>query len=369
MQVLGREPSGAQQIQVGQAPPVHLGQRESSATLMVSAVFLESFVGLAVVQDEAQAGARRIVGVFVVRRGDEVVRPPHQLVAERDVPVDARAGQPPQLMAQPVDGQHALGQPGQRAVVQNAGGLAAVLQGDVRGGERLLQVAAVLQQRDPFSEADGVVRARVLGGQFVRAARGAVGVEERGAVQAALPGEEFVRVPRVPHVARRRPVELEQNRPRIGGGHRAEPQRQPLRGTAGGDDLQGGAPLSAVLVQHDHAVGLDQRLSAPLLLVAGQVPAQQVGREVAQIVLQRLGDGRALPAGHLGQVEGDVDAGGGAGAPPVPGQAPFRRLLDHPAGHRVPAGPRPHARAYVVERKARVGARFRLGGGVGFAHR
>ncbi|WP_377273836.1 hypothetical protein [Peterkaempfera sp. SMS 1(5)a] len=71
------------------------------------------------------------------------------------------------------------------------------------------------------------------------------------------------------------------------------------------------------------------------------MPAQQIRGEVVKVVLQALRDRVAVRRSDVGQVEGEVDTGRGAGSAPVAGQPMPGGLLDHPAGHRMTPDPLP----------------------------
>ncbi len=81
-----------------------------------------------------------------------------------------------------------------------------------------------------------------------------------------------------------------------------------------------------------------------------QVPAQQVGGEVAQIVPDAGREVTAVGAGHGAQVEIDVDARGGTRSGPVTGTAARGRGLDHGGRYGVLAYAPPEGEAGIPGR-------------------
>jgi hypothetical protein len=88
--------------------------------------------------------------------------------------------------------------------------------------------------------------------------------------------------------------------------------------------------------QDDDTVGVERR-AAPE--DPGQMPAHQIGHQVAQVRHEGRGHGRTVRGGHLGGVEGHVDLCHRESTTPVTGQPAFRGPFDHPVRHGVPAGP------------------------------
>ncbi len=149
-------------------------------------------------------------------------------------------------------------------------------------------------------------------------------------IAAAVAFQQFGGVPGVPEVADGSPV--------VGRGRGgAETQRQSLRGLdpLGKDDVE---DAGAVADEGDAAADGESAGDAG---AARQVPAQQVGDQMPEVLGEGRRSRRAVHAFDGDQVEEDVDTGGGAGPSPVAGQAAFGGLLDHPPGDGVAADPLP----------------------------
>ncbi|MFE0443418.1 hypothetical protein [Streptomyces fungicidicus] len=234
---------------------------------------------------------------------------------------------------------------------------------DAGCGEGRLEVAPVVQQGRPFGAGCRVAGARIGRGQFVRAERAAVGVEEGRPFAGSAPLAQTGGVPGVPQVPGVPPVLGPASEDAGGLLVRDPPEAQdgPLRALQHGGcgEVQvrraAGSPgrRDGVVAREDHGpVGGE---GGPSAQRPRQVPAHQVRDEMAQVVLQRRGDVVAVLPGDLGQLEVDVHVRRRARSAPVARRAALGRTLDHPAGHRVAADP-PPARRFVRWEAQEVGA-------------
>lgn len=120
-------------------------------------------------------------------------------------------------------------------------------------------------------------------------------------------------------------------------------QRHPLSGVRLGGrcphhEVQRRAAASPVTGQGDGEAGPQ----APVGGDPGHVPAEQIGRESAQICTDTGGDIGAVAVAHGAQIEVYVDPGGGTGPRPVTGRTARGRGLDHGQWHGVLAYALPH---------------------------
>ncbi|GAA4960526.1 hypothetical protein GCM10023238_29650 [Streptomyces heliomycini] len=161
VQVFRLDPADAQQVEVGEPAPERLGQEGQALGLLAADGPRPETGGRRLQQDAGApvAGDEEAVA-------DALVRQP------ADLPLQAGV-----VEREPAEERRRIGP------VPAGTGRGCQVEFDPGGGEGRLDLALLVQQGDPLGPGRRVGGAGIGGGQFVRTARSAVGVEEGGAVR------------------------------------------------------------------------------------------------------------------------------------------------------------------------------------------